>query len=80
MENDDIEPPNPDSEATPEETLRLVRDLLEAWNDHDVERIKTFYAPDYEGVDVGQAAKGATGRGPAREEVLAGLPQPTVRW
>jgi steroid delta-isomerase-like uncharacterized protein len=43
------------SRATPEETVRLVRDLLEAWNAHDIERIKTFYAPEYEGVDVGQA-------------------------
>ncbi len=34
---------------------QLVRDLLEAWNAHDIERIKTFYAPEYEGVDVGQA-------------------------
>jgi len=38
-----------------EETLRLVRDLLEAWNGHDPERIQSFYAPHYEGVDVGQA-------------------------
>jgi hypothetical protein len=38
-----------------EETLRLVRDLLEAWNVHDVKRLKTFYVPAYEGVDVGQA-------------------------
>jgi predicted ester cyclase len=54
MEIDGIKPPNPDSEVTPEETLRFVRDLLEAWNAHDVERIKTFSTPDYEGVDVGQ--------------------------
>ncbi len=47
--------PGAGSEATPEETLRLVRDLLEAWNAHDLERIRTFYAPEYEGVDVGQA-------------------------
>jgi steroid delta-isomerase-like uncharacterized protein len=47
--------PNPGDEATPGEITQLVRDLLEAWNAHDVERIKTFYAPDYEGVDVGQA-------------------------
>lgn len=55
METGGIKPPNPDSEATPPETLRLVRDLLAAWNAHDVERIKAFYAPEYEGVDVGQA-------------------------
>jgi steroid delta-isomerase-like uncharacterized protein len=50
-------PPNPGapSEAMREEIARLVRDLLEAWNAHDIERIETFYAPGYEGVDVGQA-------------------------
>lgn len=38
------------------ETIQFVEDLLDAWNAHDVERIKAFYAPEYEGVDVGQAA------------------------
>jgi steroid delta-isomerase-like uncharacterized protein len=42
---------NPGSEAA----LRLVRDLLAAWNAHDAERIQSLYAPQYEGVDVGQA-------------------------
>jgi steroid delta-isomerase-like uncharacterized protein len=37
------------------EIIQLVEDLLDAWNAHDVERIKTFYAPEYEGVNVGQA-------------------------
>src|SRR5215210_1894954 len=37
------------------EVVQLIRNLLEAWNAHDIERIKTFYAPEYEGVDVGQA-------------------------
>jgi steroid delta-isomerase-like uncharacterized protein len=37
------------------EINRFVGNLLEAWNNHDVERIKAFYAPEYEGVDVGQA-------------------------
>ncbi len=34
---------------------RLVEDLLDAWNAHDLGRIETFYAPEYEGVDVGEA-------------------------
>jgi len=42
-------------EVSEEEIARLARELLEAWNAHDIERIKTFYAPEYEGVDVGQA-------------------------
>jgi steroid delta-isomerase-like uncharacterized protein len=37
------------------EIRQFVGDLLDAWNAHDVERIKSFYAPEYEGVDVGQA-------------------------
>lgn len=38
------------------DTARLVMDLLDAWNAHDVERAASFYAPDYVGEDVGQAA------------------------
>jgi steroid delta-isomerase-like uncharacterized protein len=38
-----------------DETLRLVRDLVAAWNARDLELIQSFYAPQYEGVDVGQA-------------------------
>jgi steroid delta-isomerase-like uncharacterized protein len=48
-------PPGAGSETSPEEVVQLVRNLLEAWNAHDIERIETFYAPEYEGVDVGQA-------------------------
>jgi steroid delta-isomerase-like uncharacterized protein len=42
-------------EVSGEEVSRIIHELLEAWNAHDIERIKTFYAPEYEGVDVGQA-------------------------
>jgi steroid delta-isomerase-like uncharacterized protein len=38
-----------------QENARIVMDLLAAWNDHDVERAATFYAPHYEGCDVGQS-------------------------
>lgn len=41
--------------VSPGEITRLIHDLLEAWNTRDLERIKSFYAPEYEGVDVGQA-------------------------
>jgi steroid delta-isomerase-like uncharacterized protein len=44
-----------DGQATAGGIYWFVRDLLEAWNAHDVERVKTFYAPEYEGTDVGQA-------------------------
>jgi len=43
------------STTPPEKVVRLVRDLLEAWNAHNIGRIDAFYAPEYEGVDVGQA-------------------------
>lgn len=45
----------PGRAASPGEITRLVRDLLEAWNTHDPELIRSFYAPEYEGVDVGEA-------------------------
>jgi steroid delta-isomerase-like uncharacterized protein len=35
-----------------QETTRLVTDLLAAWNSHDLDRIVSFYAPEYEGIDV----------------------------
>ena len=41
--------------ATSEGIDGLIRDLLDAWNTHDVGRIEAFYAPEYEGVDVGEA-------------------------
>lgn len=47
--------PMSNSRSTNEGNGQLVRDLLEAWNTHDVERIKSFYASEYEGTDVGQA-------------------------
>jgi steroid delta-isomerase-like uncharacterized protein len=38
-----------------DDLARLVMNLLDAWNSHDLRRVATFYAPDYEGIDVGQA-------------------------
>jgi steroid delta-isomerase-like uncharacterized protein len=42
--------------------IHLVPQLLDAWNSHDIERIVAFYAPDYQGVSVAEAAPHA---GPA---------------
>ena len=33
----------------------IAINLMNAWNEHDVDRVMSFYAPDYVGVDVGQA-------------------------
>jgi predicted ester cyclase len=38
-----------------ERTRRVVLDVLAAWNAHDVERLASYYAPHYHGIDVGQA-------------------------
>jgi steroid delta-isomerase-like uncharacterized protein len=34
---------------------RLISEVLSAWNVHDVDHAITFYAPDYEGIDVAEA-------------------------
>lgn len=34
----------------------LLHALVDAWNEHDIERAVAFYAPTYEGLDVAQAA------------------------
>lgn len=39
----------------PSQIAGLVAELLAAWNSHNIERMETFYAPDYVGEDVGQA-------------------------
>jgi len=35
--------------------IDLVSELMAAWNAHDVDHAVTFYAPDYQGVDVAEA-------------------------
>src|SRR3712207_4475312 len=40
----------------PQAVEQLVTALVEAWNTHDVEQVVTFYAPEYQGMDVGNAA------------------------
>ena len=33
----------------------IAIELMNAWNEHDVDRVMSYYPPDYVGVDVGQA-------------------------
>lgn len=33
----------------------IALDLINAWNEHDVDSVMSFYAPEYVGIDVGQA-------------------------
>lgn len=60
----------------PHDNARLVADLLDAWNAHDVEGVVTLYAPDYEGVDVGEAApqRGIPGIREHVEQYLSAFP------
>ncbi len=44
-----------DPGTIPSEAGRLAAELIECWNSHDSKRAEALYAPDYEGVDVGQA-------------------------
>lgn len=37
------------------EITPLITDLLDAWNAHNLDRIASFYAPEYEGIDVAYA-------------------------
>ena len=69
-------PPDPGSPALTEEVGQFVRDLLDAWNTQDIERIKAFYTPEYEGVDVGQAEPQQGQRGISRsvERYLQAFP------
>ena len=38
------------------ELTKLATRLLDAWNAHDLDRVEAFYAPQYEGTDVADAA------------------------
>ncbi len=50
----------------------IAAGLMHAWNSHDVEQVMSFYAPGYEGIDVGRATPehGPDGK---RETVLVYL-------
>lgn len=45
---------------------QLVSELVEAWNSHDTGRVQDFYAPEYEGTDVGRAEPYRGPQGAAR--------------
>lgn len=38
------------------EHAHFVEQLMEAWNSHDAVRAAGWYAPDFEGIDIGQVA------------------------
>ncbi len=40
----------------PETANRIVSNLIQAYNSHDLDRAASLYTPDYEGIDVGSAA------------------------
>ena len=55
---------------------QVAAELFNAWNAHDVERVMALYAPDYEGVDVGQATPehGPDGKRDAVQVYLRAFP------
>ncbi|HET7478251.1 MAG TPA: ester cyclase [Rubrobacteraceae bacterium] len=53
--NGEIQIPGSGFGPAGEEISQFVRELVEAWNSHDAGRVQDFYAPEYEGTDVGQA-------------------------
>ena len=57
-------------------TANFITQLLAAWNTHDADRAATFYAPDYEGEDVGEAGlqRGQQGARQALERYLHAFP------
>jgi predicted ester cyclase len=54
----------------------VVLDVLDAWNAHDIERLASYYAPHYEGIDVGQARvqRGRADLARSAQTLLTALP------
>src|SRR5690348_9968306 len=59
------------STKTKESPEVVATGLIDAWNAHDVTAIMSFYAPEYEGIDVGQ---------PTHEHGLEGKRQAALRY
>lgn len=59
----------------------LLQDVLAAWNAHDADLLAGFYAPEYEGVDVADAAlqAGRTGIRQAALRYFTAFPDLSVR-
>lgn len=58
------------------QTFKFVQDLIKALNDHDLDTVASFYAPDFSGSDVSQA-KPQQGRAALRRnlaECLSAFP------
>jgi len=58
----------------------LLNNILDAWNAHDLERFVSFFAPDYEGRDIAQAApvRGLAGLYAASRLYLSAFPDATL--
>lgn len=63
-----------------EAMMEFVHLLVQAWNSHDIERITSFYAPDYRGVDVGLSIErlGREGLRQSIQEYLEAFPDFTL--
>jgi steroid delta-isomerase-like uncharacterized protein len=49
-----LKPVRTDMTVQSENILRLITQLVNAWNSHEVDLVVEFYASDYQGRDVGQ--------------------------
>ncbi|MBI4493774.1 MAG: ester cyclase [Chloroflexi bacterium] len=59
-----------------QDVTRLIAELVDAWNAHDVARVAGFHAADYEGVDVGEPGRqlGPQGIGQTMARYLRAFP------
>ncbi|MCI0394828.1 MAG: ester cyclase [Chloroflexi bacterium] len=55
---------------------KIVREMIAAWNAHDLERLSALYAADYQGVDLGQTEpqQGPQGARQSAGRFLAAFP------
>ena len=58
----------------------ILAELLNAWNDHDAERVASFYAPEYTGTDAGEPGEqhGPAGIRQTVQGYLAAFPDLTI--
>ncbi len=72
----DVKSPTVNRQPGVQETAHLITELLDVWNMHDVDQAVTFYAPDYEGIDVAEAVpqRGPDGLRRTMERYLQAFP------
>lgn len=64
------------SEVVPTASIGLIAELREAWACGDIQRLSGYFAPDYDGIDVGEATphRGPEGVGRSITRYLSAFP------